>query len=358
MSYTCETCDTLPAPLSGATSIYFWPPQPHTQAKLQRAAKRIGGFTRIDGGICVPVSDDNLGRLFQEIEESLTLSEQTDTRCLTGDLESGPPTMADFAKVTSLRRALALHGARWLRDVLAEDRLDTLFQPIVHARQTNRPFAHECLLRWRDETGRLTAPGKLFDTARDADLLFQLDRKAREVNIRNAARADVRSRIFVNFTPSSIYDPVNCLRATMAIIDEERIEPDRVVFEIIETDKVQDMDHLKSILDYYKDHGFGVALDDLGAGHSTLPVLGALRPDYVKLDMGMVRDVHLDRFKSEMLKRVIELSQQFNIKVVAEGIEVVEEASWLISQGVDYLQGYYFQRPQETPVTILERRDL
>lgn len=193
--------------------------------------------------------------------------------------------------------------------------------------------------------------------AREAELLFQLDRQAREVNIRNAAAQGVESKIFVNFTPTAIYDPRNCLKATMAVINEVGLKPENIVFEVIETEKVDDSAHLKSIMEYYQGHGFGVALDDLCAGHSTLQLLGVLLPNYVKLDMELVRDVHTDRFKGELVRQIIELAHHFDIEVVAEGIEVHQEAAWLQSQGVDYMQqGYYFAKPAPKPLAELDRR--
>lgn len=99
-----------------------------------------------------------------------------------------------------------------------------------------------------------------------------------------------------------------------------------------------------------KEHGFGVAQDDLGSGHSTLQLLGVLRPNYVKLEMELVRDVHKDAFKRNLVRQIIELAHRFDIKVVAEGIEVYAEAAWLQSQGVDYMQGYYCAKPAAEPI--------
>lgn len=352
---SCARCETLPHVAKDANKLYLWPPSGHSQAKLKVAAGRFANVQGIENGLLADFSDTSLAPLLTALDEALTRGEQTDTYCLlfAGD---EPPTLQDFGGVTSLRKLIGLNEADWLLDVLTAKRLSTHFQPIINANSPTIPFAHECLLRWQDEEGQLRSPYQLFETAREAELLFQLDRQARETNIRNAAAHKVQSKIFLNFAPTAIYDPRNCLQSTMAVVEEVGLSPSDVVFEVVETDKVDDAAHLKSIMDYYKEHGFGIALDDLGAGFSTLQLLGELMPNYVKLDMGLVRDVHQNRFRSELVRQIIELAHRFDIEVIAEGVEVFGEAAWLRSQGVDYLQGFYFAKPGPEPVHRLDRR--
>lgn len=344
----CGRCELLPSISKDATRLFMWPPIGHTQAKLTATIKQSAALERVASGIGVDVAAHDLTVLLSGIDGALTRSEQADTHCLLSTQTE--PSLAEFGGVTSLRKLIALSKADWLLDVLESNRLSTHFQPIVDAKSPSTPFAHECLLRWTDIDGSLKSPVQLFETARDADLLFQLDRQARELNIRNAVAAGVTSKIFLNFTPTAIYDPRNCLKATMSVIKEVGLSPSDVVFEVIETERVKDSEHLKEIMDYYKSHGFGVALDDLGSGHSTLQLLGVLRPNYVKLDMTLVRDVHQDRFKSEVVEQIIGLAHRFDIKVVAEGVEFQPEAVWLRTLGVDYMQGYYFAKPAAEPV--------
>jgi len=352
---TCHRCETLPELPAEANRLYLWPPLGHTLSKLKAAVSSHATVDDSGKGVLIELLPDAYKDLLARINDALTPGEQADTYCLAyaGEQE---PTLQDFGDVTTLRRLVALNEASWLLDVIAEKQLDTHFQPIFKADAPHIPFAHECLLRWRDSKGAINAPQRLFEAAREAELLFQLDRQAREVNIRNSVARGVSSKIFVNFTPTAIYDPRNCLKATMDVIDEVGLTPGDIVFEIVETERVDETAHLKSIMDYYKERGFGVALDDLGSGYSTLGLLGMLRPDYVKLDMELVRDVHQDRFKGELVRRIIELGHKFGIEIIAEGIEVVEEAAWLKSQDVDYFQGFYFARPSAEPLAVLDQR--
>ena len=351
----CPRCEVLPEISDGPLLPRMWPPLGHTGGKIRAAAADAGELRPADAGVCVHLAADRVEEFLNRIGEDLTHGELQDTHCLALD-DDRVPGLSDFAQVTTLERLVAMRRARWLLQVLGDKALGTAFQPIVSRDQPHLPFAHECLLRWKRPDGSTAPPGALFGAAKNAGLLFQLDRAAREAHVRNAAARSVTSKLFINFTPTSIYDPRNCLKSTLAVIDEVGLRRDQIVFDVIETERVDDVPHLKNILAYYQENGFRVALDDLGAGHATLQMLGELHPDLVKLDMDLVRDVHQDRFKGELVRRIIDLAHEFSIEVVAEGIECAEEAAWLTSQRVDYLQGYYFAKPAEGPVDIVDRR--
>lgn len=256
---------------------------------------------------------------------------------------------AHLAQVQPLSRLLSRVEARWLVELLQAERLTTLFQPIVAASQPQQVFAYECLSRGLDSDGQLIAPGPLFDLARRADLLFELDRACRIAAIRNAHGYGVNQRLFVNFNPSSVYDPRYCLRTTLAVIRECGLTPEQVVFEVVESDHIADLPHLLEILEHYRRHGFGVALDDLGAGYASLGLLTRLRPDYVKFDMELVRGIDTDPFKATLLESLLIAAGRMGIKTIAEGIETLGEWRWLEHHGADYVQGYLFARPQQSP---------
>jgi EAL domain-containing protein (putative c-di-GMP-specific phosphodiesterase class I) len=351
----CPRCEVLPEINDGPVVLHMWPPLGHTSGKIRAAAKKAGCLVDAGNGVSAALQRGEMDDFLGVLGDVLTRGELEDTHCLTrvGD---DAPSFDEFARVTTLARLAAMRGARWLLGVLSDKALDTMFQPIVARDAPHLPYAHECLLRWRTPDGGIGAPGPLFEAAGGAGLLFHLDRAARETHVRNAAKRSVGTRLFINFTPTSIYDPRNCLKSTLAVIDEVGLRRDQIVFEVIETERVDDVRHLKDILSYYQENGFRVALDDLGAGHATLQMLGQLLPDLVKLDMDLVRDVHQDRFKSELVRRIIGLAHEFGIEVVAEGIETAEEAAWLTSQKVDYMQGYYFAKPGPDPVDIVDRR--
>ncbi|MGI9048709.1 MAG: EAL domain-containing protein [Rubrobacteraceae bacterium] len=234
--------------------------------------------------------------------------------------------------------------------MMRERRLTIHFQPIVAAKNPGGDvFAYECLLRGLDTDGGLGNPEIMFEGAEGAGLLFNLDRDARTTAIRRAAEHGIESNIFINFNPTSIYDPVYCLRSTMKAFEETNLRTEQVVFEITEGQRVKDTRHLLNIIDYYRDAGFRIALDDLGAGYSSLNLLSKLKPDFVKLDIELVRDVGVDPYKTQVAAKILEMANGLGVGVVAEGVETEEEWRWLGEHGADYVQGYLFARPTSPP---------
>ncbi len=92
-----------------------------------------------------------------------------------------------------------------------------------------------------------------------------------------------------------------------------------------------------------------MALDDLGAGYSSLNLLASLRPDFVKLDVGLVRDVDRDPYRTAIAAKLLDLAKDLGVIVVAEGVETEEQWRWLVAHGADLAQGFFFARPASPP---------
>ena len=115
-----------------------------------------------------------------------------------------------------------------------------------------------------------------------------------------------------------------------------------------------DVCHLRGILNYYRAAGFKVALDDIGSGYSSLNLLHQLRPDFIKLDIELVRDVDKDPYKALVAEKIFEIAVQLGIQTIAEGVEREEEYEWVRARGANYAQGYLFGRPAPQPWTGLQ----
>ncbi len=156
-------------------------------------------------------------------------------------------------------------------------------------------------------------------------------------------------RLFINFMPNTIYDPEVCLRTTMETIEECGMELSDLVFEVVETEHIPDMKRLHKILDYYRSRGAGTAVDDMGAGFSSLEYLTALRPDFVKLDRDLVVQAEHKASARQSLDVIISQANQLGIKVIAEGIETEEQMQMCRGAGVDFMQGFLFGLPANPP---------
>ena len=351
---TCRVCRTPPAAPPTTGVLYLSPPadEPLTSLRNLLAALGVGYAEPHPGMLAVGFTPVLLERLVADMGALLTPTEAQGTRALIVPADR-PPTVADLMNTQPLSTLLAGVRYRWLADVLREDRLETHFQPIVAAADPTAVFGYECLVRGRDPAGALIPPAELFTAARTADLLFHLDRQARLCHIRCAARHRLAAtKLFLNFNPSSIYAPAFCLRSTFRAIEEVGIDPGRIVFEVVETEEVTDTGHLLGILEVYRAAGFGVALDDVGAGYSSLTLLAKLRPDYVKLDIGLVRGVDRDPYQARVAGKLLEMARELGTRTIAEGVETAAEHAWATAAGADYVQGYLFARPAAAPPVV------
>lgn len=239
-----------------------------------------------------------------------------------------------------------------LLDILQHRRIDTWFQPIFNAGDLSL-WGYECLMRGRDSQGQVVFPDKLISWARQENLLFMLDRICREKHIENAGAAGLpeHAKVLINFMPTAIYEPSFCLRTTMAAAERCGVDASRIIFEVVESEEVPDREHLKSILGYYRTHGFKVALDDVGAGYSGLMMLADLNPDLIKIDRALIQKAPQSRMHLGICRSLIELAHDCGKLALAEGVETAEERALLAGLGVDLFQGYHFARPSARIVT-------
>ncbi len=343
----CERCEKLPPHLEGPGTLHLRFPLAHSFGKML-GFLRGGGrtFQQREGLLSVEIPETDLAPLAIDLSSVLCAPELADVHVLfqkQGQLLQ----LADYLDNQSLSHFISRAQMGWLLDMMRQQRLVSVFQPILNA-LTGEVFGHEALLRGR-ENERLIPPVRLFEVARGAGLLFHLDLAARRCAIRGAAKHCGGGHLFVNFTPTAIYDPQYCLRSTIELIEECGLEPEQVVFEVIESERVAEHDHLTNILRFYRERGFGVALDDVGAGYSSLNVLSALRPDFIKFDRELMSGVDRDPYKALLARKLLEAAQGLNIRTVAEGIETLGELEWLREHGADFVQGFLFARPQLPP---------
>lgn len=192
-SAICPRCEGLPSRIPDGGQLYLWFPLGHTLGKALSGMREMGvAHERLDDrqGVLVTLAAGQLAPLMAHLEELLSGKELRDTQSLF-TTEPGLPRLSAFPRVTPLARFIGMVHSDWLLDLLHEGRVTSHFQPIVHAADSTRPFAHEALLRGLDRAGALVPPHRLFGVARDAGLLFQLDLLARRTAIRDAARHEL-----------------------------------------------------------------------------------------------------------------------------------------------------------------------
>lgn len=247
----------------------------------------------------------------------------------------------DFPVARSLDEWWRVFETGWFERALRESRFETWFQPIVDT-HSHELLAHECLIRLN--MGRIYNGGEIVEAAIVRNEMHALDSHARQLAIRSAAMQSRHGKYFVNFMPSSVYNPEFCMISTLDALTRSSMPAANIVFEVVESDLVRDPAHLRKICDFYRRHGFGFALDDVGTGSNSLQMVCDLKPDYIKLDKSLIQNVEQPMYGAT-IRKLVELAEQFGVQVIAEGVERLQtvENLWLL--GVRYMQGYLFGRP-------------
>ncbi|WP_405120828.1 bifunctional diguanylate cyclase/phosphodiesterase [Pseudomonas leptonychotis] len=234
-----------------------------------------------------------------------------------------------------------------LDNILAKGELHSLFQPIISLSE-RRILGYEALSRGPSNSA-LHSPINLFAVARSAGRLSELELLCRKNACQRFSQLKLQGKLFLNVSPDSLMAPKHQPGRTLQLLQSLGIPPSQVVIELTEQSPTDDFALLDRALHHYRAMGFSIALDDLGAGYSSLRLWSELRPDYVKIDRHFIDGIHLDSVKREFVGSILKMAKASRAQVIAEGIELPEELAVLSEMGVDLLQGYLLCRPQEQP---------
>jgi EAL domain-containing protein (putative c-di-GMP-specific phosphodiesterase class I)/CheY-like chemotaxis protein len=244
--------------------------------------------------------------------------------------------MKDVMKVQE--EAASAEERRMLEECLAGDDVQIALQPILHA-PDDCIYAYEALLRSSHPV--LNGP---MPVLRAAEQHGMLSRVAEVVVDRCHAwmkRLPDHVRLFMNLHPDELADPAGVTKRLTPLAPWAH----RIVLEITERSKLQGLDQWETSVEAVTALGFSVAVDDLGAGYSSLSVLAELQPSYIKVDMSIVRGVDHEPQKRRLVELLCRFAEATDALLVAEGVETEEEAETLRAIGAHLLQGYLFGRP-------------
>lgn len=234
-----------------------------------------------------------------------------------------------------------------LSSILAQGGLHSLFQPIICLSE-RRILGYEALSRGPSNSP-LHSPVALFAVARQAGRLSELEIACRQSACRRFNEQQLPGKLFLNVSPESLLEAAHQPGRTLQLLQDFGIAPNQVVIELTEQTPTDDFQLLHTALHHYRAMGFSIALDDLGAGYSSLRLWSELRPDYVKIDRHFIDGIHQDALKREFVGSILQIAKASRAQVIAEGIELPEELAVLTEMGVDLVQGYLLGRPQEHP---------
>jgi len=221
----------------------------------------------------------------------------------------------------------------------------SVYQPIVSLTDA-AIFGYEALSRGPADSV-FASPLPLFEFAESEGALYVLDKLAREKAIQGCIALHRNQKVFINIPAYIIHDPQFTPGQTMKLLSEYGLLPQNVVFELTERSSIEDFATTKRILQHYRAQGYQIAIDDAGAGYSSLQAIAELQPDYIKVDRSLIQDIHKDKIKEHILETFVTFAHKMNIRIIAEGIEQSDELLKLMRMGVHFAQGYYIGRPAD-----------
>lgn len=230
-----------------------------------------------------------------------------------------------------------------LKEIIDAEQVTTLVQPVMRLGDL-ATVGYEALSRG-PEGGEFERPDKLFETAYDSDLVYRLERLCRKKAIETASALPDDRLMFINIEPEAVADPE--LRDVMlgSVLSEAGITPQNIVLEITERSAIEDFRSFRAMLEHLRTMGFSIAVDDAGAGYTSLQILAEVRPEWLKVDMSLVRDIDADPVRRHLVEALVMFAERVGVKLVAEGVETPGELATLREIGVPYAQGFLFMRP-------------
>jgi len=242
----------------------------------------------------------------------------------------------------------AAAARRAVRHVLETGAVRTLCQPIGSL-STGDILGYEALSR-PEAPPPLDSPQEFLAAASACDLLEQVDHAWRLVAVARLGQLLAHEQLlFINCTPTALISGLLSPSSFQSIVRRHALQPERVVLEITEERAISDFDQLRRIVSAFRTAGFLFAIDDAGAGPSSLQSIVELRPDFIKLDRWLARDIEFDRGRRSMVEAICTFARQVGARVVAEGIETREQLTAFVELGADFGQGYFLGRPEPLP---------
>ena len=232
--------------------------------------------------------------------------------------------------------------------------LNMAFQPIVDV-QSGRIYGYEALARLR-ESKAFSNIADLFPFAERIGQLYAVETLCRRKAIAKFPAISVnREMLFLNINPQVLSDPEFASGQTRKLLNEQGLNPSNVILEITERSAIDDFAVFRDALGHYRNQGYLIALDDVGAGYSSLQSIAELHPDFLKIDRSLIEGVNADPIKWALLETFVNFSKRIGCRVIAEGVETLEEMRAVVQLGVNLVQGYFLARPSFEKSTINEK---
>lgn len=234
-----------------------------------------------------------------------------------------------------------------IEQAIRQKNLLLAYQPVVSARNSDRPAFYEGLIRILDQDGRLLPAGRFMPTAETREIGRILDCNALEIGLRELAEVP-SLRLSINMSARSIGYP-HWMEVLNTGLARDKTVAERLILEITESSAMIMPELVTVFMADLHRRGISFALDDFGAGYTAFRYFKDFYFDILKIDGQFIRGIHEDANNQVLAAALLSIGQHFDMLTVAEAVEYPEEAAFLQSAGFDCLQGYLFGMPQTMP---------
>ena len=240
-------------------------------------------------------------------------------------------------------------GARVeLLDIIVHRRFSVVFQPVVDM-TTGGVIGHEALCRGPGGTA-FEAADYLFGSGHELDLAAELDHACRDTVLRGALALEPGTKLFLNILPATVAAGLVSAREILESIQAAGLLPTDVVLELSERVPLVHAEDLGRRLEPFREAGFPLAMDDIGAGYWSLRLVPEVEPAFLKIDRSLVTDLDQSTTKQDAVAAIIEMGRRHGGEVICEGIETQSELDEVIRLGARLGQGFLIAQPLSNPV--------
>ena len=232
-----------------------------------------------------------------------------------------------------------------LLEIIVNKQLGSQFQPIVDLRD-GHVLGYEALIR--GPKGQIRRRfGQMFHAAEKASIAAWFDVACQEQCFAHAAQIGLKKLLFINMDAAGLAYFEMQERSLADRARDVGLAPSQIVIEITERQAVEEFPRLIQFISDLREEGFKIAIDDAGAGYNSLHTIAEIRPDFVKIDRNLTRNIDVRGERRALLAALVQYARQIGTAILAEGSETREELGTLIDLGVSFGQGYLMGRPAD-----------
>lgn len=235
--------------------------------------------------------------------------------------------------------------------IMKQEAMNTVFQPILDI-QNGVTYAFEALNRPM-QSEHFDNTEEFYEFVGQTNVVFQFEQFCRNLSLKRFTERLQSQKfhenfiLFINIHPHVLLDHNYHSGETFKFIKEIGIQPEQVVFELTERSAVTDFNEFERVLSHYREQGYRIAIDDVGSGYNSLKTLIYLKPEFIKLDRSLIQNIDQNEASQKLVSLIYNFAELSETKIIAEGIERLEELYYLQSVGIQFAQGYALGRPNE-----------